>query len=54
MEAYGHIRHLKNQVNRFLRFLLFTEEKPLSAPVSGDSQYVADFTRTHCATSICA
>ncbi len=43
-ETYGHIRYLKNQVNVFLRFLLFTEEIPLTAPVSGDPQYVADFT----------
>ncbi len=42
--SYGHIRYLKNQVNAFLRFLLFTEETPLNAPVSGDAQYVADFT----------
>jgi len=42
--SYGHIRYLKNQVNAFLRFLLFTEEAPLSAPVSGVAQYVADFT----------
>ncbi|MEP6671847.1 MAG: hypothetical protein ABJF10_21985 [Chthoniobacter sp.] len=43
-ETYGHIRYLKNQVNAFLRYLLFTEETPLSGPVSGDPQYVADFT----------
>ncbi len=44
METYGHIRYLKNQVDAFLRYLLFTEEVPLSAPVSGDAQFVADFT----------
>lgn len=43
-ETYGHIRYLKNQVNAFLRYLLFTEEASLTAPVSGDVQYVADFT----------
>jgi hypothetical protein len=42
-ETYGHIRYLKNQVNGFLRFLLFTEEAPLTAPVSGDPQYLRDF-----------
>ncbi len=42
--TYGHIRYLTNQVNAFLRFLLFTEEIPLTALVSGDPQYVADFT----------
>lgn len=40
---YGHIRYLKSQVNAFLRYLLFTEEAPLSAPVRGDPQYAADF-----------
>jgi hypothetical protein len=40
---YGHIRYLKNQEDAFLRYLLLTEEAPLSAPVRGDAQYVADF-----------
>ena len=44
MATYGHIRYLKNQVNAFLRYLLFTEEAPLNEPVKGDAQYVADFT----------
>jgi hypothetical protein len=44
MAAYGHIRYLRSQVNGFLRYLLFTEEAPLSAPVTGEAQYVADFT----------
>jgi hypothetical protein len=43
---YGHIRYLKSQVNAFLRYLLFTEEIPLSAPVKGDPQYAADFVAT--------
>lgn len=42
--TYGHIRYLRNQVNAFLRYLLFAEEAPLSAPISGDPQYVAAFT----------
>ena len=41
--TYGHIRYLKSQENAFLRYLLFTEETPLSAPISGDPQYVKDF-----------
>ena len=44
MGTYGHIRYLKNQVNGFLRYLLFTEEAPLSASVTGEARYVADFT----------
>jgi hypothetical protein len=39
MSVYGHIRYLKNQVNAFLRYLLFTEEAPLTAPVSGNPEY---------------
>ncbi len=42
-ETYGHIRYLQNQVNAFLRYLLFAEEVALSAPVSGEAQFVADF-----------
>jgi hypothetical protein len=40
---YGHIRYLKTQEDAFLRYLLFTEEAPLTAPVSGDPQYTKDF-----------
>ncbi len=43
MARYGHIRYLKTQENAFLRYLLFTEETPLTAPVRGDPQYAADF-----------
>jgi hypothetical protein len=43
MSAYGHIRYLDNQVNAFLRYLLFTEETPLTAPVHGDPRFVAQF-----------
>ncbi len=46
MEMYGHVRYLKNQVNAFLRYLLFTEEVPLTSPISGDAAFVADFERT--------
>lgn len=44
MQTYGHIRYLKNQVNAFLRYLLFTEEVALTEPVSGDPAFVKDFT----------
>jgi hypothetical protein len=43
MSAYGHIRYLDNQVNAFLRYLLFTEETPLTAPIRGDAEYAAQF-----------
>jgi hypothetical protein len=41
---YGHVRYLKNQVNAFLRYLLFTEEVPLTAPIESDPAFLADFT----------
>jgi hypothetical protein len=44
MAMYGHIRYLKQQENAFLRYLLFTEEAPLTATVSGDPKYTQDFT----------
>ncbi len=42
-ETYGHIRYLKNQVNAFLRYLLFTEETPLTAPIAGDAGFAKQF-----------
>lgn len=44
MSTYGHIRYLGQQVDAFLRYLLFTEEAPLTETVSGDPQFVRDFT----------
>jgi hypothetical protein len=44
MSRYGHIRYLKSQTDAFLRFLLFTEETALTAPIQGDPQFVRDFT----------
>jgi hypothetical protein len=44
LRTYGHIRYLTNQVNAFLRYLLFTEEAPLTEPISGNPQFVQSFT----------
>lgn len=44
MAAYGHVRYMRSQVNAFLRYLLFTEESPLPVPVSGNPDFVKDFT----------
>lgn len=43
LKTYGHIRYLRTQVAGFLRFLLMTEEAPLTAPVSGNPEYVKSF-----------
>lgn len=41
---YGHIRYLDRQEDAFLRYLLFTEEAPLTAPISGDAEFARTFT----------
>jgi hypothetical protein len=43
LAMYGHVRYLKNQVNAFLRCLLFTEETPLSEPVVGNPEFASQF-----------
>ena len=43
MFRYGHIHYLKSQVNALLRYLLFTEEAPLTAPVSGNPEFAQEF-----------
>ena len=42
--TYGHIRYLTNQVNAFLRHLLFTEEAPLTGRISGNPAFTQAFT----------
>lgn len=44
LNTYGHIRYLKNQENAFLRYLLFTEEAPLTGSISGNPEFVKSFT----------
>jgi hypothetical protein len=44
MAAYGHIRYMRAQVDAFLRYLLFTEEVPLSDPIEGNAEFVRAFT----------
>jgi hypothetical protein len=43
LAAYGHVRYMRPQVDAFLRYLLFTEEAPLAAPIAGDPQFPQDF-----------
>ena len=35
---------MRAQVDAFLRYLLFTEEAPLTAPLEGNPEFVRDFT----------
>jgi hypothetical protein len=43
MAQYGHTRYLTKKVDAFLRYLLFTEEAPLTAPVAGNPEFVKAF-----------
>jgi len=40
---YGHVRYLESAVGSFLEYLLFTEEAPLSARVTGTSGFAQEF-----------
>ena len=43
LQQFGHLNHLKNLTEGFLKYLLFTEEAPLSAPIQGSAAYVQWF-----------
>ena len=43
MARYGHIRYLRTQGDAFLRYLLFTEEVPITSPIEGDVSYARWF-----------
>lgn len=43
LAAYGHVRYMRPQVDAFLRYLLFTEEAPLPAPIAGQPEFARDF-----------
>jgi hypothetical protein len=40
---YGHVRYLQSAVDAFLKYLLFTEEAELTAPVNGTSEFAREF-----------
>jgi len=43
LATYGHIRYLKSPVEAFLKYLLFTEEIRLAAPVTGNAEFEKEF-----------
>ncbi len=43
LQRFGHLDHLKSVIDGFLKYLLFTEEAPLSAPVKGSPAFVRQF-----------
>jgi hypothetical protein len=43
MRQYGHVRYLKQQIEGFLRYLLFVEEAPLPDIITGHKGFVESF-----------
>lgn len=43
LKAYGHCNYIKSPLEAFLRYLLFTEETPLTAAVSGSPEFLGAF-----------
>ena len=45
LKTYGHVNYLKSVVEGFVRYLLFTDEAPLTAQVSGTSNFEKEFSK---------
>jgi hypothetical protein len=43
LTQYGHVNYMNSAIEAFLKYLLFTEETPLTAPIDGNPSFVADF-----------
>jgi hypothetical protein len=43
LQQYGHLNYLHTVTDAFLRYLLFTEEAPIIAPIKGSSSFTAVF-----------
>ena len=43
LQSYGHLNYLKNIVDAFLRYLLFTEEAEFTAPIHGSAAFADTF-----------
>lgn len=43
LQQFGHLNHQKNLIEGFLKYLLFTDEAPLSAPIKGSAAFVQQF-----------
>ena len=43
LKTYGHVNYLRSIVDGFVRYLLFVDEAPLTAKVSGTSTFQRDF-----------
>jgi hypothetical protein len=45
LRQYGHVKYLKSASEAFLKYMLFTEEVPLTAPLQGTSGFASRFSK---------
>lgn len=45
LKQYGHVRYMNSITDAFVKYLLFTEEAPLTEPVKGSSKFAEEFAR---------
>jgi hypothetical protein len=43
LQQFGHLNYMKGKIDAFLRYLLFTEEARLTAPVKGNTEFTKNF-----------
>jgi hypothetical protein len=43
LQQCGHLNYMKSKIESFLRYMLFTEETSLSAPVRGNTEFARNF-----------
>src|SRR5688572_16449303 len=43
LQQFGHLNYMKSKIDAFLRYMLFTEEITLAAPVKGNTSFTKNF-----------
>jgi hypothetical protein len=43
LQQFGHLNYMKSKIESFLRYMLFTEETSLSAPIRGGTEFARNF-----------
>lgn len=43
LKLYGHVKYLRTMTEAFLKYILFTEEVPLTSPIKGNPEFTAWF-----------
>jgi len=43
LQQFGHLNYMKTKIDAFLRYMLFTEEARLTAPIKGNTEFTRNF-----------